>query len=217
MVGEFRPVLAALAVAGGLLLLIASANLANLLLARGLARSKETAVRTALGAGRAQLVALFLGEYSLLGLAGGALGLLLAEWGVRLLVAAHPASLPRVHEFAVDHTVVLFGLLLSVVAGLALGAVPAVQLSRPDLNVSSKGSGAAGRSRLRSAFVVSEVALSLALLIAGALTFQGFLRLSRVQPGFDARARWRCRSSSLPAATARRAPSYSSSTACSPR
>jgi putative ABC transport system permease protein len=184
LVGKFRPILLAISIAVGLLLLIAGTNVANLLLARGLSRTRETAIRAALGAGRSRLVAFFLSESFLIALAGGLLGLLFAKWGVDLLVAAHPAELPRIGEIAVDRTVILFGLVLSILAGLALGSVPAVQLSRPDLNISSKGSDSAVRSRLRSAFVVSEVALSLVLLIAGALTFQGFLRLNRVQPGF---------------------------------
>jgi putative ABC transport system permease protein len=186
VVGEFRPVLVALSIAVGLLLLITGTNVANLLLARGLSRSKETAVRAALGAGRSRLVTLFLLESLLLALSGGLLGLLFARWGVSLLVAFHPASLPRIDEIAVDGTVVVFCLLLSVVAGLAFGAIPAVQLSRPNLNVSSRTIDSLPRSRLRSALVVSEVALSLVLLVAGALTLQSFLRLSRVQPGFDA-------------------------------
>lgn len=186
VVGEFRPVLMAHSIAVGLLLLIAGTNVANLLLARGLSRSRETAIRAALGAGRSRLVTFFLSESLLLAFFGGLLGLLFARWGVSLLVAFHPASLPRVDEIAVDGTVVVFCLLLAVVAGLAFGAVPAVQLSRPDLNVSSRTSDSVERSHLRSALVVSEVALSLVLLIAGALTLQSFLRLSRVQPGFDA-------------------------------
>jgi putative ABC transport system permease protein len=185
VVGTFRPILLALSIAVGLLLLIAGTNVANLLLARGLARSRETAIRAALGAGRSRLVTFFLSESFALALAGGVLGLLFAEWGVSLLVTARPAELPRIGEIAVDRTVILFGLILSILAGLALGSVPAVQLSRPDLNISSRSADSAARSRFRSAFVISEVALSLVLLIAGALTFQGFLRLNRVQPGFD--------------------------------
>lgn len=184
LVGKFRPALLALSLAVGILLLISGANVANLLVARGLARTRETAIRAALGAGRSRLVALFLSESVLLALAGGALGLLLAKWGVKLLVTARPADLPRINEIAVDQTVILFSLLLSLLAGLVLGAVSAFQLSRTDLSLSSKGGDSPRRSRLRSAFVVAEVALSLVLLIAGALTFQGFLRLSRVEPGF---------------------------------
>jgi putative ABC transport system permease protein len=186
VVGDFRPILLALTIAVGLLLLIAGINVANLLLARGFSRSKETAIRAALGAGRAHLASFFLSESFLLALAGGVLGLAFAKWGISLLVRTRPMELPRIGEIAVDQTAVLFGLLLSLIAGLALGSVPAVQLSRPDLSLSSKGTDSAARSRLRSAFVVSEVALSLVLLVAGALTFQGFLRLSRVRPGFDA-------------------------------
>ncbi len=185
VLGRFRPILLALSIAVGLLLLIAGTNVANLLLARGFSRSRETAIRAALGAGRSRLVAFFLSESFLIALAGGILGLIFAKWGVGLLVTTRPAELPRIGEIAVDRTVILFGLLLSILAGLALGSVPAVQLSRPDLSISSKGADSVARSRLRSVFVVSEVALSLVLLIAGALTLQGFLRLSRVQPGFD--------------------------------
>ncbi|HEX3552547.1 MAG TPA: ABC transporter permease [Thermoanaerobaculia bacterium] len=189
LVRKVRPALLVLSGAVFLLLLIACANLGNLLLARGAARQRETAVRAALGAPRLRLIRLFIVESTLLSLCGGAIGLLLAVWGVRFLVAASPAQLPRASEIGIDGTVILFALMLSLLAGIVFGAVPALQLSSPDLNSSFRGGeGQGGRraSRLRSSFVVSEVALALILLIGAGLMFQGFLRLGRVDPGFKA-------------------------------
>jgi putative ABC transport system permease protein len=189
MVGRVRPALLVLSGAVFLLLLIACANLGNLLLARGAARQRETAVRAALGAPRLRLIRLFLAESTVLSLLGGAFGVLLAVWGVRFLIAASPTQLPRASEIGIDGTVILFALMLSLLAGTVFGAVPALQLSSPDLNSSFRGGeGQGGRraARLRSSFAVSEVALALILLIAAGLMFQGFLRLGRVDPGFTA-------------------------------
>jgi putative ABC transport system permease protein len=188
MTGPVRPALLVLSGAVALLLLIAGANVANLLLARGMARQKETAIRAALGAPRSHLIRLFLVESTLLALVGGGLGLLLTLWGVDALVAAGPADLPRLEEIGVDHTVFLFALVLALVCGLVSGAFPALQLSRTDLNRFTKeGHGTGGRSssRFRSSLVVAEVALALVLLVGAALMLQGFQRLSRIDPGFD--------------------------------
>jgi putative ABC transport system permease protein len=171
-----------------LLLLIACANIANLLLVRGAAREKETAIRAALGAQRNRLLRLILVESVLLALLGAAAGLLLAFWGIEALAAAGPADFPRLSEIKADRVVLLFTLILSLVAGLAFGLFPALQLSHLDLNgLTKEGHGTGGRfaSRLRSSLVVVEVALALVLLVGAALMLQGFRRLGRVEPGFD--------------------------------
>jgi putative ABC transport system permease protein len=188
LTGPVRPALLVLSGAVGLLLLIACANVANLLLARGAARQKETAIRAALGAPRPRLVRLFLVESILLALLGAGVGLLLTLWGVEALVAAGPADFPRLSEIDVDRTVLLFALVVALVAGLAFGSFPAVQLSRLDLNgLTKEGHGTGGRAsaRLRASLVVAEVALALVLLIGAALLLQGFVRLGRVDPGFN--------------------------------
>jgi putative ABC transport system permease protein len=189
LTGSVRPALLVLSGAVGLLLLIACANVANLLLARGAARQKETAIRAALGAPRPRLVRLFLVESTLLALVGAGLGLLLTRWGLQVLIAIGPADFPRLAEIGVDRTVLLFALVLALICGLAFGAFPALQLSRLDLNGLTKeghGTGGRGSSRLRSALVVCEVALALVLLVGATLMLQGFVRLGRVVPGFDA-------------------------------
>lgn len=183
-----RPALLVLSGAVALLLLIACANIANLLLARGAARQKETAIRAALGAPRIRLVRLFLVESVLLALLGAGAGLLLTFWGVETLAATGPADFPRLSEIGVDRTVLLFTLILSLAAGLAFGLFPAVQLSRLDLNGLTKeghGTGGKNSSRLRSSLVVVEVALALMLLVGAALMLQGFMRLGQIEPGFD--------------------------------
>jgi putative ABC transport system permease protein len=183
-----RPALLVLSGAVGLLLLIACSNLANLLLARGAARQKETAIRAALGAPRTRLVRLFLVESVLLALIGAGVGLLLTFWGVGTLAATGPADFPRLSEIGIDRSVLLFTLILSLISGLFFGLFPALQLSRLNLNdLTKEGHGGGGRSssRLRSALVVVEVALALVLLVGAALMLQGSMRLGRVEPGFD--------------------------------
>jgi len=187
--GSIRPALLVLLGAVGFVLLIACANVANLLLARGAARSKEIAVRTALGAGRGQLVRQLLTESVLLALAGGLLGLAFADAGVRALVTLTPATLPG-EEIGIDGMVLLFTVVVSLGTGLLFGLVPALQASRVDVQGMLKegGRGAAGDrggQALRRALVVAEVALALMLLAGAGLLMKSFARLQSVQPGFD--------------------------------
>ncbi|HEX8354594.1 MAG TPA: ABC transporter permease [Pyrinomonadaceae bacterium] len=192
LVEEIRPALLVLAAAVGFILLIACANIANLLLARGAARQKEMALRAALGASRARLLRQLLTETLLLALAGGAAGLLLAQWGVDALLALNPAQLPAPQGVRVDARVLGFSLGLSALAGFIFGVVPALQLSKADVGRALKegGRGAgegAQRARLRGAFVVSQVGLSLVLLVGAGLLLNSFYRLLNVSPGFDPR------------------------------
>ncbi|MGH8246771.1 MAG: ABC transporter permease, partial [Gammaproteobacteria bacterium] len=188
-VGTIRRALLILFGAVLVVLLIACVNIANLQLARAMERAKEVAIRSALGAGRLRLVRQFLTEGLLLTLVAGVLGLVLAFWGVDILVALAPQNIPRVESVKIDFRVLAFTSLISIVTGVAFGLVPALDSSRRDLQNSLKEGGhVAGsvprRQRLRDLLAVSEVALSAVLVIAAALLIKSFWLLQQVDPGF---------------------------------
>jgi putative ABC transport system permease protein len=194
IIGDTRFPLLVLLGAVGLVLLIACANVANLLLARASARKREFATRAALGAGRSQIIRQLLTESLVLSLSGGLLGLILGFAGVRLLISISPGGIPRLGEggsaVTLDPNILLFTLGISIFTGVLFGLFPAVGVSRPNLaatlNESGSRSGISFRSsKLRSALVVSEMALALILVIGAALLIRTFLKLQAVDPGFD--------------------------------
>ena len=171
-------------------LLIACANVANLLLAAGTSRQKELALRAAAGAGRGRLMQQLLTENLLLSLVGGSLGLLLAFWGIRLHTLIVPVGFPDLlRHIEVDARVLGFALVISVVSSLVFGLLPALRTSRVDLNdvLKEGGRGSSSRRRGRSALLVAEVSLSMVLLVGAGLMMRGFLREQSALPGFDAR------------------------------
>jgi putative ABC transport system permease protein len=174
----------------GFVLLIACVNLANLLLARAAGREREMAIRLALGAGRWRISRQLLTESLLVGLLGGACGLLLASWGADLLVKFAPEQIPRLTETSNDSRVLGFTLLVSLATAVAIGLIPALQSSKSDLNSSLKDSSRAAAGslrghRARSALVIAEVALALVLLVGAGLMIKSFMLLARVEPGFN--------------------------------
>jgi putative ABC transport system permease protein len=171
-------------------LLIACANVANLLLARSTARSRELAVRSALGAGRGRLVRQLLTESTVLGLTGGLLGVLLSIFGLRWFVSIIPADFPRLDQVALDGPVLLYAAVVSILAGVVAGVAPAVQITRNSLTETLKEGGRTGsmglkHGRLRASLVVAEIALSLVLLISAGLLIKGALRINTTPLGFD--------------------------------
>src|SRR5262245_24737675 len=189
LVSDYHDALLILMGVVGLVLLIACANVANLLLARASARAKEVAIRTALGAGRWRVFRQLLTESVVLGLMGGALGLTLAFWGLDLLLAAIPIEFPFWMKFELDSRVLGFTTGVALLTGLIFGAAPALQASRVDLNEALKEGGrdasGAGRHRLLRSLVVAEVALSLVLLIGAGLMMRSFMRLQHTNPGLN--------------------------------
>ncbi len=189
VVGDVRPALLVLLGAVGCVLLIACANVANLLLARAAVRQKEIALRLALGAGRSRLVRQFLTESLLLGTLGGVFGLLLAGFGLEVLKRFIPNAISHPEAIGIDLRVLLFAILISVLTALAFGLVPAMQALRFDLNATLKEGGrdsssGAGRQRLRSMLIVGEIAVSFVLLIGAGLLINSFLHLRNLDPGF---------------------------------
>jgi putative ABC transport system permease protein len=192
LVGDYRPRLFVLLGAVAFVLLIACANIANLLLARGAARAREMAIRAAIGAGRGHLLRQALTESLVLAVAGGLLGLLLGYWGVTLLAAFGPEDVPRLAQARVDGPVLAFALGLMLASGLAFGLAPAIRtagrLPHEALKEGGRsGSRAGSRDRLRNVLVISEIALALVLLTGAGLLIRSAIALNQVDPGFDPR------------------------------
>ena len=190
VVGDVRGILLVLLGAVGFVLLIACANVANLLLARSTGRAREFAIRSALGASPLRVIRQLLTESVMLGIGGGAIGLLLAKWGTRAILAALPDALPRSEEIGIDWHVLVFTVGVSVLTGILFGLVPAIKTLRPDMHETLKegGRGSSGaRHRTQSVFVIVEMAMALVLLIGAGLMIRSLAALWGVNPGFDSR------------------------------
>jgi predicted permease len=189
IVGNARTTLYTMFGAVGFVLLIACANVANLLLIRASTRETEMALRTALGAGRARIIRQLITESVLLSIAGALVGVALAMWGVDLVVAIGPRGLPRLNDIAVDGRVLAFTVGLSVLTGLLFGMVPAIYSARPEIAQMLRDSGRSSsvrraRSRVRSLLVVAEVTLAVVLLVGAGLLIRSYMKLLQVNPGF---------------------------------
>ena len=190
LTGEMRPALLVLLGAVGFVLLIACANVANLLLARATVREREIAIRAALGAGRGRMIRQMLTESVILAILGGGLGLVLALWGLDALVAVIPNDVPRPYQIGLDLRVMLYTMGISLATGLLFGLVPALHAVRGNVNQALAASGRGtshGRTRARSALLVGEIALAMLLLVGAGLLLRSFAQLVHVDPGFNPR------------------------------
>jgi len=190
MVGDIGSLLLVLLASVGFVLLIACVNVANLLLARSTSRTREFAVRSALGASQRRMVRQLLTESLLLAVAGGMLGLMLAAWGTRAALSVLPTALPRTEEIGLDLRVLFFTLAISLLAGILFGLVPALKMSPSRLQETLKEGGrgmSGGRHRVQGAFVVAEMAMAIVLLAGAGLMIRSLTRLWGVDPGFNSR------------------------------
>jgi len=189
VVGDIRLMLWIVMLVVGFVLLIACANVANLLLARAASRQKEIAIRTALGAGRWRVIRQLLTESVLLSVVGGMIGLLLGYWGVKGLVGLNADRIPRANEITLDWRVMLFTFGVAILTGVLFGIVPAIQTAKADLHETLKEGGRSAASTtkqwVRSALVVVEIAMALAVLVGAGLLVKSFLRVQQVNPGFN--------------------------------
>ena len=189
IVGSVRPLLLVLLGAVGFVLLISCVNVANLLLARSTGRAQEFAIRAALGGGQGRIIRQLLVEATLLAMAGGGLGLLLASWGTQAVLSLVPTALPRAQEISLDARALIFTLAISLLAAVLFGLAPALKVSKPDLYETLKTGGRGGsgtRQRLQGALVVAEMAMAFVLLIGAGLLIRTLARIWSVDPGFDA-------------------------------
>src|SRR4030095_12583648 len=190
VVGSYQKPLVVLLVAVGFILLIACANVANLMMARTSARNREVAIRRAMGAGQLRLIRQMLTESIVLATAGGVLGMLLATWGVQLLLGLTPKDIPRLESVSVDAPALMFSLAISIGTGVLFGLAPAWHARRLNLNESLRDggrgiAGLAGVKRVRGLLVISEIGLAVILLIGSGLMLRSFQRLTDVSPGFN--------------------------------